>query len=70
VPIGPGAAAAGRRIGELDLAAIGAEVTAVRRRGIRGADPSADMVLQVGDVVVLRGGPEAMELAEERLLQR
>jgi CPA2 family monovalent cation:H+ antiporter-2 len=42
----------------------------VRRRGIRGADPSPEMKLQVGDVIVLRGVPESLELAEERLLER
>lgn len=70
VPIEAGAAAVGRRLGDLALAQIGAEVTAVRRRGIRGADPSDDLVLQAGDVLVLRGAPEALELAEERLLKR
>lgn len=69
VPIEPGAAAVGRRIGDLGLELIGTAVTAVRRRGIRGADPGEDMVLQPGDVVVLRGVPEALELAEQRLLQ-
>jgi CPA2 family monovalent cation:H+ antiporter-2 len=69
VPIDAGAAAVGKRLADLDLATIGADVTAVRRRGIRGADPSPEMRLQVGDVVVLRGVPEAIELAEERLLQ-
>lgn len=70
VPIEPGAAAVGRRLGDLGLTEVGAEVTAVRRRGIRGADPSADLVLQAGDVLVLRGAPEALELAEERLLRQ
>jgi CPA2 family monovalent cation:H+ antiporter-2 len=65
----PGARAVGRPIGELALREFGAEVTAVRRAGIRGADPSDDMVLAEGDVVVLRGAPEALERAEERLTQ-
>jgi CPA2 family monovalent cation:H+ antiporter-2 len=65
-----GAAAVGRRIADLGLAALGAEVTAVRRRGIRGADPTPEMQLQSGDVVVLRGTPESVERAEARLLQR
>jgi len=70
VLIESGAAAVGRRIDELGLREIGADVTAVRRRGIRGADPSGDMVLAAGDVVVVRGVPEALELAEERLLEQ
>ncbi len=70
VPIEAGAAAVGKALGALGLKPIGVEVTAVRRRGIRGDDPSDDLVLQAGDVVVLRGVPESLELAEERLLQR
>jgi CPA2 family monovalent cation:H+ antiporter-2 len=70
VPIESGAAAVGKALGVLALKTIGVEVTAVRRRGIRGADPSDDLVLLAGDVVVLRGVPEALELAEERLLQQ
>jgi len=70
VPIEEDAAAVGRTIGDLRLPSLGAEVTAVRRRGIRGADPSADLVLESGDVVVLRGTPDALERAEARLLER
>jgi CPA2 family monovalent cation:H+ antiporter-2 len=70
VPIEAGAVAVGKSLGALELKSIGVDVTAVRRRGIRGADPSDDMVLQAGDVVVLRGVPEALELAEERLLEK
>lgn len=69
VPVDAGSPAIGKSLGTIDLRAIGAEVTAIRRRGIRGADPSDDLVLQEGDVVVLRGLPEALELAEGRLLQ-
>ena len=69
-PIDAGARAIGRRLVDLGLQKMGAEVTAVRRRGIRGADPSPEMKLQVGDVIVLRGVPESLELAEERLLER
>ncbi len=67
VAIQEGAAAVGRTLGELELSKLGAEVTAVRRRGIRGADPSDDLVLRPGDVLVLRGPQEALELAEMRL---
>jgi CPA2 family monovalent cation:H+ antiporter-2 len=70
VAIGSGAAAVGRSLRELDLAALGAEVTAVRRRGIRGADPADDLVLQSGDVLVLRGPQESLELAEMRLIEK
>jgi len=70
VPIEDDAWAVGRTIADLQLKTLGAEVTAVRRRGIRGSDPSADLVLASGDVVVLRGTPDALELAEARLLER
>jgi len=70
VPIDADAAAVGEALRDLDLATIGAEVTSVRRHGIRGADPSPDMRLQAGDIVVLRGAPDAVELAEQRLLQK
>lgn len=62
-----GSAAVGREIGDLGLDEFGAEITAVRRHGIRGSDPSPDMKLAAGDVLVLRGVPEAIQLAEERL---
>jgi CPA2 family monovalent cation:H+ antiporter-2 len=69
VPIEGDAWAVGRTIADLQLKSLGAEVTAVRRRGIRGSDPSADLILASGDVVVLRGTPDALELAEARLLE-
>ncbi len=70
VALADGAAAIGRPLGELALDALGAEVTALRRRGIRGDDPSAEVVLQSGDVVVLRGPQEALELAELKLSEK
>ena len=58
----------GRRLGMLGLERIGVEVTAVRRRGIRAFDPEPETVLEPGDIVVLRGQPEALEAAELRIL--
>jgi CPA2 family monovalent cation:H+ antiporter-2 len=69
VPLHPGAPGAGRTLADLGLPLLGVQVTAVRRRGIRGADPSPEMRLQAGDVVVLRGVPEALDAAERRLLE-
>ena len=57
----------GSRLGELQLETIGVYVVAVRRRGIKGADPSDDTRLEAGDIVVLRGTPEALAAAETRL---
>ncbi len=68
ISLGPEATSVGRRLGALGLDIIGVEVTAVRRRGIRAFDPEPDTVLEPGDIVVLRGQPEALEAAEARML--
>jgi CPA2 family monovalent cation:H+ antiporter-2 len=64
-----GAHAVGRTLAELDLGRLEAEVTAVRRRGIRADEPGPETRLLEGDVVVLLGRPAALEKAETRLLQ-
>ena len=69
MPIEPHSPAVGRRLDALGLGALGVEVTAVRRRGIRGADPGGELVLKPGDVVVLRGVETALQRAEDRLAQ-
>ncbi len=62
------ARAAGMRIDELGLDELGITITAVRRDGIVGRSPSADLVLRSGDVLVLYGKPEDLERADEILL--
>ena len=69
VSLSDGAYAVGRKLAELALAPTGAEVTAIRRRDVRTQEPSGDMLFEAGDVVVLLGVPEALALAEERLLK-
>ena len=64
-----GAAAIGRPLAELELEAAGCEVSAIRRRGIHAIDPSPETRLEEGDVVVVLGTPEAVTMAEQRLLQ-
>lgn len=59
--------AVGRKLGELGLAELNVEVNAVRRRNVHGAQPSADMLLQNGDILVLLGLPEALQTAESLL---
>jgi CPA2 family monovalent cation:H+ antiporter-2 len=62
------AAAVGHSLNDIDLNATGVEVTAVRRRGILEHNPSGNLILQSGDVVVLRGTAAALEAGEQRLL--
>ncbi|HEX2604450.1 MAG TPA: monovalent cation:proton antiporter-2 (CPA2) family protein [Oxalicibacterium sp.] len=62
------AAAIGKSLQELDLPALGAEVTTLRRGKMR-VDCARDTVLQSGDIIVLRGALEGLAKAEGRLLQ-
>ncbi len=63
-----GAAAVGMTLGELALEAMNIEVSAIRRRGIRGGDPSSALRLEHGDILILKGAPEALAKAEAKLL--
>ena len=63
-----GAVAVGRSLAELRLPDAGILVTAIRRQGIVGRQPDADMVLKEDDVLVLYGTPESLERAESLLL--
>jgi len=60
--------AVGKTLGELGLREIGVEVTAIRRRGIRGGEPDDAATIMINDVLVLRGTPPALAEAEEKLL--
>ncbi|WP_424192586.1 monovalent cation:proton antiporter-2 (CPA2) family protein [Ampullimonas aquatilis] len=70
VMLTPGSACIGKTLGTLGLELMGVEVNAIRRRDIRAVDPQPETVLQQNDIVVLRGVPEALALAEERLLEK
>jgi monovalent cation:H+ antiporter-2, CPA2 family len=70
VLLAAGAAGIGRTLDDLNFEALGCEVSAVRRRGIRAVEPAPETRLETGDVVVLLGDPEALAAAEERLLQK
>jgi CPA2 family monovalent cation:H+ antiporter-2 len=64
-------AAVGKKLGEVALVELGVEVNAVRRRNnVHGAQPSEEMLLQAGDILVLFGLPEALQAAERQLHQR
>ncbi|BAV34497.1 potassium transporter [Sulfuricaulis limicola] len=69
VELPAGAKAVGRLIADLHLEEVGVSVSAVRRGGIRGPEPSPETKLAAGDVLVLFGTPEALEQAEKILLE-
>jgi CPA2 family monovalent cation:H+ antiporter-2 len=69
ITIAPGAFAVGRSLGALRLKERQVTVTAVRRRGIRGADPDPDMRLQGQDVLIVHGTPQALDAVERYLVE-
>jgi CPA2 family monovalent cation:H+ antiporter-2 len=68
VVLPPHAWAVGRSIEELAARGSRAVVSAVRRDGIVGRDPSPGTRFKEGDVVVVCGTPEGVEHAETLLL--
>jgi monovalent cation:H+ antiporter-2, CPA2 family len=64
-----GSRAIGQQLAALGLDQLQAEVTAVRRRGVRDSSPGPQTELRAGDIVVLRGNAAAVAAAEIRLLQ-
>jgi CPA2 family monovalent cation:H+ antiporter-2 len=69
VVLAPESPGVGKTLAETGLTGTEATVQSVRRGTIRGEDPSPEMVLRAGDAVVLEGPPEALALAEQRLLR-
>jgi len=69
IVIGPDAAAVGKTLASLNLAAMEVQVTAVRRKGSREVNPAAETRLQAGDVLVLLGTQGHISRAEIRVLQ-
>ncbi len=69
VTLTPGAWAIGRAVGEIDLAKVGADATAIRRRTQRALKLDPALQLIEGDVVVLIGTAAAVNAGEERLLR-
>jgi len=68
VILSPNAWAVGRTVADINARGARASVSAVRRDGIVGRDPSPDTMLKEGDVVVLYGTRENLEHAESVLL--
>jgi CPA2 family monovalent cation:H+ antiporter-2 len=60
-------AAVGKRLGDLKFEELNVEVNGVRRHNMLGNQPSKDMVLKAGDVLMLLGQPIMLEAAEKRL---
>lgn len=68
VVLPPGAYCVGKTLADLKLDSEDVTVTAIRRDGILGQQPTPATVLREGDVVILAGAPEALENGEARLL--
>ena len=64
-----GEAKIGRTLADVGLSSD-VEVTGVRRRGSRARRPAPDYRFESGDIVVLLGRPEALMLAEQKLLRK
>jgi monovalent cation:H+ antiporter-2, CPA2 family len=62
--------AVGRKLDDLALHAVGARVASLRSATGRSGPAHDDAVLQPGDTLVLSGLPQALALAEEKLLRR
>jgi monovalent cation:H+ antiporter-2, CPA2 family len=67
VPLGENASCIGKRVRDLGLRGIGAEVASIRR-GKGGVNVTGETELAAGDVVVVRGSADAVARAESQLL--
>jgi monovalent cation:H+ antiporter-2, CPA2 family len=68
VTLQSGAAALGRTLSQLALQALEIRVVSLRRGNGKPADMAGDPALEDGDTLVLSGRPEALAVAEEKLL--
>jgi CPA2 family monovalent cation:H+ antiporter-2 len=68
IVIPPRAWAVSRTLEEIRVRGAEVAFTALRRQGIAGREPSGDLVLREGDVLVVYGTPAAIEHAEAILL--
>jgi CPA2 family monovalent cation:H+ antiporter-2 len=70
VTLEPGADGIGKTLEALHLEALGVQLRAVRRRGVKGRLAATQAgPLQEGDVVVMLGSAEALSAAEFRLVR-
>ncbi|MBV6321674.1 monovalent cation:proton antiporter family protein [Duganella violaceipulchra] len=68
VTLSGSAVSVGKSLGEIDVAGAGAVVSSIRR-GKGRLEVTPELVLEAGDVVVLRGAADAVNRAEQRLLR-
>lgn len=64
-----GARAVGRQLGHFALHAMGVRAVSLRRASGKAEPLEGDPVLEGGDTLVLSGRPEALAIAEEKLLK-
>ncbi len=69
VMLNDGAAAVGKSIAGLNLEEIDVEINTIYRQRTRMLSPKPESVFETGDVVVLLGRPDALGLAEDRLIR-
>ncbi len=69
VALGGQAAAIGKPLSAFDFERMGVRLTALRRQGRRHTETPPELVLAADDVLILAGAPEALSVAEMRLLQ-
>jgi CPA2 family monovalent cation:H+ antiporter-2 len=69
VTVTEGSAALGRSLTEEALESLDVRVVSVRRASGAVVAPAPELVLTAGDTLVLSGHPEALALAESRLLK-
>lgn len=69
VMLSDGSAAVGKSLAELNLEELEVEINTIYRQKTRMVSPKPESVLETGDVVVLLGRPDALGLAEDRLIR-
>jgi monovalent cation:H+ antiporter-2, CPA2 family len=68
VTLPPAGRTLGRALGDMLLPVIGVRVVSLRRGNGKSIELQDDVVLQGGDTLVLSGKPEALALAEDKLV--
>ncbi len=64
----PGSRAIGMKIGDINLDGRNIVFTALRRGGIRGKQPSPDLLLKENDIIVMHARPEDLEFIKVELM--